>query len=306
MSRPAAGLQSPVAPQPAPASPAHSAGWNERRERAYCRRLTRRSGSSFYYSFLLLPRVRRHGIYAVYAFCRAVDDVVDGGSCPDPAAELQAWREEVLRAFAGWPSHPITRQLVRLREPFGVREEHLLEILRGVEMDLLQTRYERVEDLYYYCYRVAGVVGLVCAHLFGHRDPGTREYAVSLGVGFQMVNILRDLAPDARRGRIYLPLEDLRRHGCREAEILRGEPGEGFEPLIRFECERTRELLRHARRRLPHVDRGAMWPAEAMAAVYERLLAEIEADPRRALKEGVQVPRWRKAALALAARLGRA
>lgn len=282
-----------------------AAGRAEREAGAYCRRLTRTSGSSFYYSFLLLPPARRSAIYAVYAFCRAADDLVDAPDVPDRAAGLRAWREELRRAFAGSPSHPITRQIASFREPFGLPEEHFAEILRGVEMDLEQRRYERFEDLYRYCFRVAGVVGLLCAQVFGHRDPGTRNYAVSLGIGFQLVNILRDLAGDARRGRIYLPLEDLRRFGCAEREILDGRPGPGFDPLIHFECERTRELLRQARRRLPEVDRRAMWPAEAMAGVYERILALIENSPRRVLEGPLSVPRWRRAALALSARLGR-
>lgn len=278
---------------------------SERRERAFCRRLTRESGSSFYYSFLLLPAARRQAIYAVYAFCRAVDDLVDQPSAADPAAGLDGWRRELESTFAGEPAHPITRQIWRWRERFGLRQEDFADILRGVEMDLRHSRYERFEDLYLYCYRVAGVVGLVCARIFGHRDPSTRDYAVSLGVGFQLVNILRDLRADAGRGRLYLPLEDLRRFGCREEDLLRGEPGPGFEPLLRFQCERAREILRHARRRLAAADRRAMWPAEAMAAVYERILGRIEAEPRRVLDGKVSVTAWQRAALAVRARLGR-
>jgi len=317
------GVGPPPGPSPLAAPPVNA---NTRSASAYCRRLTRASGSNFYYSFLFLPHRRRQAIYAVYAFCRAVDDLVDGqpetrpaavrqpdstdaggaGDSGMPAAGLAAWREEIHRTFSGAPSHPITREIARLRESHGLRREHFLEILRGVEMDLEPVRYERFEDLYPYCYRVAGVVGLLCAQIFGHRDPGTREYAVNLGIGFQLVNILRDLRQDARRGRVYLPLEDLDRYGCSEAELCDGTPGPGFEPLIRFECERARELLRHARRRLPPVDRRAMWPAEAMAGVYEKLLSLIEPEPRRVLSGTLRVPPWRKAAFALRALLGRA
>ncbi|MEE9219446.1 MAG: presqualene diphosphate synthase HpnD [Acidobacteriota bacterium] len=271
---------------------------------AYCRRLTRSSQSNFYYSFLLLPRARRRAIIAVYAFCRAIDDAVDGLGTADPAAELQYWRGEIRDCFAGRPNHPIARQIHRYRERFELREEHFLEIVRGVEMDLEQNRYERFEDLYRYCYRVAGVVGLVCAQIFGHRDPGTRDYAISLGIGFQLVNILRDLRPDAARGRLYLPLEDLWRFGCDERELLESRPGPAFESLMRFECGRARETLRHARTLLPRVDRFAMWPAEAMGGVYERLLDKIETCPRRVFEQRLRVPRWRKVALALAARIG--
>jgi phytoene synthase len=151
---------------------------------------------------------------------------------------------------------------------------------------------------------VAGVVGLLCARIFGQREPDTSEYAVRLGVGFQLVNILRDLRQDGRRGRLYLPLEDLRRFGCDEEALLGpGPPGPGFDPFIRFEAARARDILRQARSRLPAADRRAMWPAEAMAAVYESLLGRIEAQPRRILDETVSMPRWRKAALVIGARL---
>jgi phytoene synthase len=286
--------------------PAPPGGWNERRDRAFCRRLTRASGSNFYYSFLLLPAARRRAIYSVYALCREIDDVVDRGSGGDAGACLAAWQEEIRRTFRGAPAHPITREIARHGERFRLTEGHFLEIVRGVEMDLSWRRYERFEDLYQYCYRVAGVVGLLCARVFGQREIATSDYAVSLGVGFQIVNILRDLRQDGRRGRLYLPLEDLRRFGCAEEALLgSAQPGDGFDPLIRFEAARAREILRQARCRLPAADRRAMWPAEAMAAVYEKLLGHIEADPRRILTENVSMPRWRRAALVIGARLRR-
>ena len=301
--------EAPAAPRrrgpAAPGSRPATAPSGVRSPEGFCRRMTRTSDSNFYYSFLLLPRSRRQAIYAVYAYCRAVDDVVDSPGSDDPATDLLFWRRELDRCFSGYARHPITYQLARFKDRFELRKEHFLEILRGVEMDLEQSRYETFEDLHRYCYRVAGVVGLVCAQVFGHRDPATRDYAVSMGIGFQLVNILRDLKADVERGRIYLPLEDLWRFGCTEADLLGGNPGAGFDALMRFECERARETLRHARRQLPAVDRRSMWPAEAMGGIYQRLLETISARPRRVLEGRISIPRWRKAALALVARLGR-
>jgi len=301
--------EAPAAPRrkdpTVPGSRPATAPLGARSPEGFCRRMTRASDSNFYYSFLLLPRSRRQAIYAVYAYCRAVDDVVDSAEPHDPAADLLFWRRELDRCFSGYARHPITYQIARFKDRFGLRKEHFLEILRGVEMDLEQNRYETFEDLYRYCYRVAGVVGLVCAQVFGHRDPATRDYAVSMGISFQLVNILRDLKADAKRGRIYLPLEDLWRFGCTEANLLGGNPGAGFDALMRFECERARETLRHARRQLPAVDRRSMWPAEAMGDVYQRLLKTISVRPRRVLEGRISIPRWRKAGMALVARLGR-
>src|SRR5206468_11948224 len=169
-------------------------------------RITRKSRSNFFYAFLCLPRPQREAIYAVYAFCRIVDDAVDIGH--DRAAqrkELERWRAEIVRVFEGRPEHPAAQRLQEAVRLFRIPREALNEIIAGVEMDLDRSTYETFEDLYPYCYRVASAVGLCCIEIFGYSDLRAREYAVNLGVALQLTNIMRDVEPDARAGRIYLP-----------------------------------------------------------------------------------------------------
>jgi len=193
----------------------------------YCQQKAAASGSSFYYSFLFLPPERRRAITALYAFCREVDDVVD--ECADPQlahATLGWWRAEVANLFAGNPQHPVTRALAPALAPFGITAERLNEIISGMEMDLTQTRYLDFAGLERYCYHVAGVVGVLAAGIFGFRDARTLEYAKALGTAFQLTNIIRDVGEDARKNRIYLPVEDLQRHGVTAADILNRRPGD--------------------------------------------------------------------------------
>src|SRR5690242_13632124 len=190
----------------------------------YCQEKAAASGSSFYYSFLFLPPERRRAITALYAFCREVDDVVD--DTPDPhlaATKLAWWRSEIENLFAGGPQHPVTKALLPCIKKYSLSAEHLGEIIDGMEMDLTQTRYLDWPALERYCYHVAGVVGLLAAGIFGYADRRTLEYARKLGIAFQLTNIIRDVGEDARKNRIYLPMEDLKRFNVPAAELLRGE-----------------------------------------------------------------------------------
>ena len=174
----------------------------------YCQQKAAGSGSSFYYSFLFLPAERRRAITALYAFCREVDDVVDEGLEPQvAAAKLAWWRAEVANMVAGNPQHPVTKALVPFRECFSVSGERLNEIIDGMEMDLTQARYLDWPGLERYCQRVAGVVGLLTAGIFGYSDARTLDYARNLGLAFQLTNIIRDVGEDARKNRIYLPMD---------------------------------------------------------------------------------------------------
>ena len=252
----------------------------------YCQSRAATSGSSFYYSFLFLPSDRRRAITALYAFCREVDDVVD--ECADPQlarATLAWWRTEVGELFEGKPSHPVTRALQPFLEPMAISKDRLEEIIAGMEMDLTQTRYLDFAALERYCYLVAGVVGLLAAGIFGYRNARTLEYARLLGTAFQLTNIIRDVGEDARKNRIYLPMEDLKRFGVTAADILNGVQGEPFARLMRFQAERATSYYDKALLALPAEDRKAQRPGLIMAAIYRQLLAEIGRDGFRVLSQ---------------------
>jgi len=249
----------------------------------YCRQKAASSGSSFYYSFLFLPPERRRAITALYAFCREVDDVVDEGVDPQvAAAKLAWWRAEVANLFAGRPQHPVTRALQPHLESFAITAERLNQIIDGMEMDLRQTRYLDWRALERYCYHVASVVGLLAAGIFGYRDARTLEYAKNLGIAFQLTNIIRDVGEDARKNRVYLPVEDLQRFGVPAADILQAKETPAFRSLMEFQAERARGYYQSAMSALPLEDRRAQRPGLIMAAIYRTLLDEIQ-------REGFQV-----------------
>jgi phytoene synthase len=269
--------------------------------------LARRSGSNFYYSFLFLPRRKRQAIYALYAFCRTVDDAVDQGSA-SPSEQrriLGEWRVELARAYGGHPTQPIALHLAEVVRAFPVQRQHLEAILDGVEMDIDKRRYATFEELFEYCYRVAGAVGLACIEVFGYTDPRAREYAVNLGVALQLTNILRDLRADGERGRIYLPLDELRRFGYSEEDLLHGRYTRAFGALMRFQADRAHAYFRAARAALPRADRRRLVAAEIMGAIYHALLRELEARRFRVFERRVRVSTPRKIALALGVYLRR-
>lgn len=242
----------------------------------YCQDRAAASGSSFYYSFLLLPAERRRAITALYAFCREVDDVVD--ECDDTARareQLEWWREEVERVFAGTPEHPVGMALRDVSLRFNMPREQLLEIIDGMAMDLEQARYPDFRSLQLYCYRVASVVGLLSAEIFGFSDRQTLKYAHDLGMAFQLTNIIRDVGEDARRGRIYLPLDELARFEVSEADILDARHTPGFAALMALQAARARDFYDRAFASLPARDRKRQRPGLVMAAIYRRVLDDI-------------------------------
>jgi phytoene synthase len=263
--------------------------------------LTRRSGSNFYYSFLILPRAKREAIYALYAFCRTVDDAVDqqGGTAADQRRALAEWRTELARAYEGGPTRPLAVHLAQVVRAFPVPRQHLEAVLDGVEMDIDKRRYATFDELFEYCYRVAAAVGLACIEVFGYTDNRAREYAVNLGVALQLTNIMRDLATDAARGRIYLPLDELRRFGYTEEDLLRGRYTRPYLELMRFQADRTHAYYRAARAALPRGDRRRLAAAEIMGVIYHALLRAIEARRFQVFDQRVRISTPRKLALAL-------
>jgi len=251
--------------------------------RSAVRMLTKASRSNFYYAFLFLPRPQREALYAVYAFCRVSDDLVDeagesGGTTPGHTLErLKAWRADLDACFAGGAQHPVLRRLAETVQTFRIPRHYFEELLNGVEMDLGKRRYATFAELEQYCYRVAGVVGLMCIEIFGYRRPETRTYAERLGTAFQLTNILRDLGTDMERGRLYLPQEDLARFGVTEADIAARRITPALRELLRFEAGRARHFYEAARAGLPAEDRRSMLAPEIMSTIYARLLHRIEA-----------------------------
>ncbi len=261
----------------------------------YCQKKAAASGSSFYYSFLYLPRERRRAITALYAFCREVDDVVDETSDAQLAAtKLAWWRQEIGLLFDGKPQHPVSRALQPAIAAYGVTAARLNEIIDGMQMDLTQTRYLDFAGLERYCYHVAGVVGILAAGIFGYRDARTLEYARRLGIAFQLTNIIRDVGEDARKNRIYLPIADLQQFGVGAADLLQARHSEAFVALMRFQAERARGYYREAMAALPAGDRRAQRPGLIMAAIYRALLDEIERDGFQVLSARTSLTPLRK------------
>jgi phytoene synthase len=270
----------------------------------YVQNKAARSGSSFYYAFRFLPPPQRAAITAFYAFCREVDDVVDEVSDPGVAATTLAWwRKEVNAAFSGQPSHPAMQALLPHAKQYAIEPKHLNAVIDGCEMDLQQTRYLDFAGLSHYCHLVAGVVGEVAANIFGRTEAATIAYAHQLGLAMQLTNIIRDVGDDARRGRIYLPLEELKQFDVKASELLeRKSPwgySERFARLMRFQAERAERNFDVALALLPPADRRAQRPGLAMAQIYRTLLREIAADDFQVLHQRVTLTPLRKVWIAM-------
>ena len=265
----------------------------------YCQEKCAKSGSSFYYSFLFLPPERRQAIMALYAFCRGVDDIVD--ECSDislASTKLVWWRMEVERIAEKQATHPVGLALQAVAPGINLPKEQLLEIIDGMEMDLQQSRYLDFKGLSLYCYRVASVVGLLAAEIFGTEDRQTQKYAHDLGMAFQLTNIIRDVGEDARRGRIYLPMDELKQFNVPAADILNAKYSDNFTALMQFQYERAERYYDQAFSLLPAVDRKNQRPGLIMAAIYRTLLAGIRDENFQVLHQRISLPATRKLWLA--------
>ena len=264
--------------------------------------------TNFYYSFLVLPADKRRAIVAVWDFCRAVDDAVDEAADANAAmTEITRWRGELAAAFeGGTPRTSQGRALAPLTRQFSLPRPAFESLIEGVEMDLGSRRYDTFADLYEYCIRVASAVGLICLEIFGYGDPRSRQYAVDLGVALQLTNILRDVPEDLRRGRVYIPQEDLRRHGCSEEDLARESAGGGgvrspeVKALLRQQAQRAREYYRKAAEGLPRADARRLLAAEIMGAIYRGILTRIERSDYDVFSRVVRIPRPRRALIAAA------
>jgi 15-cis-phytoene synthase len=267
----------------------------------YCKQKAAQSGSSFTVSFIFLPKNQREAMTVLYAFCREVDDVVD--ECSDYAVaqtKLNWWKSEVVNLYAGTPQHPVTKALQPVVSQFNLAQEHFLEIIDGMEMDLKFNRYEDFKQLQLYCYRVASVVGLLSAQIFGFKNRKTLKYAHDLGMAFQLTNIIRDVGEDARRGRIYLPLDELKKAKVSEDDILQSRETPQVKELIEYQIERAETYYDKALRELPTEDAKQQRTGLIMAAIYRTLLREIKADSaEKVLNFKTKIPPLRKFMLAM-------
>jgi phytoene synthase len=268
--------------------------------------------TSFYYSFLVLPVAKRQAIVAVWDFCRAVDDAVDevvpdlqrGSQMTEATRELAtkslaAWRAELKEVYEGTPTTPQGQALQPFVRRFNLPQLQFEALVDGVEMDLSYHRYPNFDTLLQYCHRVASSVGLICVEIFGYRHQGARDYAVNLGVALQLTNIIRDVAVDLKKGRVYLPMDDLHWFQVTEDELRAGVVTPRVRQLMRYQCRRARDYYRRAAEQLPRADRGSLVAAEIMGAIYFGILRRIERARYDVFSRVIRVPRWRRALMAL-------
>ncbi len=261
----------------------------------YCEQKTAASGSSFYFSFLFLEPEARQAMTILYAFCREVDDVVD--ECSDAGVahtKLAWWRDEIARIFAGAAQHPVGKALQSVIARYDLPQEQFLEIIDGMEMDLDYNAYRTFKELSLYCYRAAAVVGLMTAEIFGYDDRRTLKYAHDLGMAFQLTNILRDVAEDAQRGRVYIPEEDMERFKVNRDDIVHGRFSDNMRELLKFEADRAKHYYEQAFGHLPDSDRYRQRSGLIMAAVYQALIKAIEDNDYRVLDQRINLSPPRK------------
>jgi len=242
----------------------------------YCQNKVANSSSSFYYSFLPLPKDKRNAIFSVYAFCREVDDIVDESQDTQLAMhKLNWWRQEIRRVFNKQPMHAVSKALLITIEEYKLKKEWFDTILDGMEQDLSQNRYLDFIGLEQYCWKVAGVVGVISAHIFGFKDQQTLEYAKKLGLALQLINIIRDVGEDVRRGRIYLPINDLQNFNVTSQQLKNQQYSDNFTNLMAFEIQRAYDIYQDAIESLPKIDRLSQRPGLMMGSIYKCLLDKI-------------------------------
>jgi phytoene synthase len=263
--------------------------------------IARKSSSSFYYAFNLLPTDKREAMNTVYAFCRETDDIIDEGNLPDELKyeKLRKWRIELEKAFSGDSDYSLLNRLGKTIQKFNIPYEPFFELLKGMEMDLQRNRYLTFDDLQLYCYRVASTVGLMCIEIFGYKHKSAKDFAINLGIALQLTNILRDVKKDSQRGRIYLPQKDLIRFNYTEDDILSQNYNENFIQLMRFEAERAKEYFAKATENLNLEDKGGMFAARAMQHIYRKLLEKIIHADYDVYQKNIKVSKVEKVGIAL-------
>ncbi len=263
--------------------------------------IAKKSKSSFYYAFNLLPTEKRDAMNTVYAFCRQTDDIVDLGTETEDLKyeKLRKWRIELEKSLDGYSDYQILNKLASTIQKFNIPLEPFFELLVGMEMDLQKNRYLTFEDLQLYCYRVASTVGLMCIEIFGYKHASTRDFAVNLGIALQLTNILRDIKKDASKGRIYLPQEDLKKFGYDENDLLNNTYNDNFQKMMKFQVQRAKEYFDKATESLNLEDKKAMFAARAMQHIYYRTLNKIVAADYDVYHNKIKISTFKKVGISL-------
>lgn len=263
--------------------------------------ISKKSKSSFYYAFNLLPSAKRDAMNTVYAFCRQTDDIVDEGNDSNSLKyeKLRKWRIELEKSFSGHSNYLILNKLSSTIQRFNIPLEPFFELLKGMEMDLQKNRYLTFDDLQLYCYRVASTVGLMCVEIFGYKHASTRDFAVNLGIALQLTNILRDIKKDAESGRIYLPQEDLKKFNYNENDILNQTYNSNFTEMMKYETERAKEYFNKATASLNIEDKAQMFAARAMQHIYYKMLSKIVDADYDVYNNNIKVPTFQKVGISV-------
>jgi phytoene synthase len=262
----------------------------------YCYEKTKLSKSNFLWAFYFINKTRRDALVSLYAFCREIDDVVDTHLDYEVATQkLHWWRDEINRLFHNTAQHPVTQSLKNYIDQYELNEAYFLELIDGMEMDLKFNRYENFKQLQLYCYRVAGVVGILSVKILGFKNRNTLKYAHDLGIALQLTNIIRDIGEDARKNRIYMPLDELKQFKVSEEDILKLKESKHFSNLIMYQIDRADSFYRNAYQKLPKEDINQQIPGLIMGGIYETLLGEIKRDkPEEIINHKVLLPPIRK------------
>lgn len=262
----------------------------------YCYEKFKESKSNFTWTFYFISKNRRDALISLYAFCREIDDIVDNTIDLEVAtAKINWWKNEINRLFHKTPQHPVTKSLFNFIDTYELNEAYFLEMLDGMEMDLKFNRYESFKQLQLYCYRVAGVVGILCVKILGFKNQTTLKFAHDLGIALQLTNIVRDVGEDARKNRIYIPLDELHQFNVSEDDILKFQENKNVSNLLIYQIERAENFYKSAYEKIPKEDVNSQIPGLLMGKIYETLLLEIKRDrPEQTLNHKVILPPFRK------------
>ena len=268
----------------------------------YCYEKVKTSKSNFTWAFYFISQERRDALISLYAFCREIDDIVDETLELEVAkAKINWWKAEINRLFHETPQHPVTKSLLKFIHIHELNEAYFIEMLDGMEMDLKFNRYENFKQLQLYCYRVAGVVGILSVKILGFKNQATLKYAHDLGIALQLTNIIRDVGEDARKNRIYIPLDELKEFSVSEDEILKFKESNHLSNLMFHQIARAEVFYKNAYQKLPKEDINPQIPGLIMGKIYETLLLEIKRDkPEQTLNHKVLLPPFRKVLVILA------